>query len=122
MKHTSLAAAAFLTLLGGAAMAQQPAEPADNSAAVSPPMPMPHAGANATTSTVTTETAAGETTSTTTASTGVETQTSASGAAPAATMTMTVVASVPVPDTAENRAKYGMPMSNAGKRTPARGN
>ena len=28
----------------------------------------------------------------------------------------------PVPDTAENRAKYGQPMSRAGKRTAARGN
>jgi hypothetical protein len=27
-----------------------------------------------------------------------------------------------VPDTAENRAKYGQPMSRAGKRTAARGN
>ena len=28
----------------------------------------------------------------------------------------------PVPDTAENRAKYGQPMSHAGKRTAAKGN
>ena len=28
----------------------------------------------------------------------------------------------PVPDTAENRAKYGQPLSRAGKRTAARGN
>ena len=28
----------------------------------------------------------------------------------------------PVPDTAENRAKYGGPMSHAGKRTAAKGN
>jgi hypothetical protein len=27
-----------------------------------------------------------------------------------------------VPDTAENRAKYGQPMSRAGKRTAAAGN
>jgi hypothetical protein len=27
-----------------------------------------------------------------------------------------------VPDTAENRKKYGGPMSHAGKRTPAKGN
>jgi hypothetical protein len=28
----------------------------------------------------------------------------------------------PVPDTPENRKKYGKPMSNAGKRTAPRGN
>ena len=32
------------------------------------------------------------------------------------------VASAPVPDTAENRAKYGGPMSMSGKRTAAKGN
>jgi len=32
------------------------------------------------------------------------------------------VASAPVPDTAENRAKYGAPMSRAGKMTRAKGN
>jgi len=34
----------------------------------------------------------------------------------------TLVASSPVPDTPENRAKYGKPMSNAGRRTRAAGN
>ncbi len=33
-----------------------------------------------------------------------------------------VVSNGPVADTPENRTKYGMPMSNAGKRTAARGN
>lgn len=33
-----------------------------------------------------------------------------------------MVASAPVPDTSENRAKYGGPMSNAGKNTSAKGN
>lgn len=33
-----------------------------------------------------------------------------------------VVSNGPVADTPENRAKYGAPMSNAGKRTAARGN
>jgi hypothetical protein len=32
------------------------------------------------------------------------------------------VASAPVPDTPENRAKYGGPMSRAGKRTAPKGN
>ncbi len=33
-----------------------------------------------------------------------------------------VVSNGPVADTPENRAKYGAPLSNAGKHTPARGN
>lgn len=39
-----------------------------------------------------------------------------------ASFTTTTVTNGPVPDTAENRAKYGQPMSRAGKRTAARGN
>jgi len=37
-------------------------------------------------------------------------------------ITVEMVASAPVPDTPENRAKYGQPMSNAGKRTAPRAN
>lgn len=59
--------------------------------------------------------------------TSTETTTAAADvAAPAstqaATVTTTTVTNGPVPDTAENRAKYGSPMSRAGKRTAARGN
>lgn len=32
------------------------------------------------------------------------------------------VSNQPIPDTAENRAKYGGPMSNGGRKTPPRGN
>ena len=39
-----------------------------------------------------------------------------------ASVTTTMTTNGPVPDTAENRAKYGQPMSRAGKRTAARGN
>ena len=39
-----------------------------------------------------------------------------------ATLTDTVVTNGPVADTPENRAKYGQPMSRAGKRSSARGN
>jgi hypothetical protein len=39
-----------------------------------------------------------------------------------ATVTTSLVTNGPVADTPENRAKYGSPMSNAGKRTAARGN
>ena len=41
---------------------------------------------------------------------------------PAATVTTTTVTNGPVADTPENRAKYGQPMSNAGKRTQPSGN
>jgi UrcA family protein len=46
----------------------------------------------------------------------------ASATAPAATYTMTTVTNGPVPDTPENRARFGGPMSNAGKRTAPAGN
>ena len=39
-----------------------------------------------------------------------------------ATYTNQLVTNGPVPDTLENRAKYGAPMSNAGKRTAPAGN
>jgi len=39
-----------------------------------------------------------------------------------ATVTNTLVTNGPVPDTAANRAKYGSPMSNAGKKTAPAGN
>lgn len=47
---------------------------------------------------------------------------SATNYAQAASVTTTTVTNGPVPDTAENRAKYGQPLSRAGKRTAARGN
>ena len=40
----------------------------------------------------------------------------------ATTFTSMTVTNGPVPDTKENRAKYGQPMSRAGKRTAAAGN
>ncbi|MBS0360310.1 MAG: hypothetical protein JSR98_02925 [Proteobacteria bacterium] len=58
------------------------------------------------------------------ASTGTATSTSVTTTDPAtgATATVTTLTNGPVPDTPANRAKYGQPMSNAGKRTPAKGN
>jgi hypothetical protein len=51
------------------------------------------------------------------------TTTPAAGAyAQSASVTTSTVTNGPVPDTAGNRAKYGQPMSRAGKRTAARGN
>ena len=55
------------------------------------------------------------------ASTGV-TATSATTYGQGASVTATTTTNGPVPDTAENRRKYGAPMSNAGKRTAAKGN
>ncbi len=40
----------------------------------------------------------------------------------AATVTTTTVTNGPIADTPENRAKYGQPMSRAGKASKARGN
>jgi len=64
--------------------------------------------------------------------TGVTTSvdaTAATAPAPAATsyaqsasVTTTTVTNGPVADTPENRAKYGQPLSRAGKRTAAKGN
>ena len=39
-----------------------------------------------------------------------------------AQVTTTTVSNGPVPDTAENRAKYGQPLSQTGRKTAARGN
>jgi len=89
---TFVTASAAAALIGGAAFAQQPAQPAPAAAPA--------------------------------ASTGVAASTSVTTADPAsgATVTVTTLTNGPVPDTKENRAKYGQPMSNAGKRTPAKGN
>lgn len=142
MKLSYLATAtAAVALLGGAASAQQPQPPqgptagsvtGDWNGAHAPsdekqyqekvvvpvgsmpattstaPMPMPSAepaSADTGASVTTTTTAAADT-----------------GAAANASYTTMTVTNGPVPDTAENRAKYGQPMSNAGKRTQARGN
>lgn len=43
-------------------------------------------------------------------------------AAASATVTDELIASAPVPDTPANRARYGQPMSRAGKMTAPRGN
>lgn len=45
----------------------------------------------------------------------------AAGVDASAMVTTTTVTNGPVADTPENRAKYGQPMSNAGKRSKAKG-
>ena len=47
---------------------------------------------------------------------------SASATVPAPTYTITTVTNGPVPDTAENRARFGGPISNGGRRTAPAGN
>lgn len=78
-----------------------------------------------TTTTVTTESSV-DTTAAPPADTSVTSSTtaapSAGSYATGASVTTTLVTNGPVPDTPENRAKYGQPLSRAGKVTAARGN
>ena len=105
-----LTAAAVSALSIGAAHAQSAAmsEPATVSGSVTE-SPPPAAAST----TVTTDGA------TTTTSTTVMAATSMGQPA---SVTTSMVTNGPVPDTPANRAKYGQPMSNAGKRTAAKGN
>lgn len=134
MKLTHLLIAASATaLVGGAAFAQpstteapQPGSrtgdwngahaPADDSAAAERIQP----------STTTTESSATTATPMPPADTSVTSSTTAAPAAGSyatgASVTTTLVTNGPVPDTPENRAKYGQPLSRAGKMTAARGN
>lgn len=97
---TLFTAVAATALIGGAVFAQQPTTPSTDTA---PPTTSAPAQA---------------------APTGTATATSVTTADPSsgATVTVTTLTNGPVPDTPANRAKYGQPMSNAGKRTPAKGN
>lgn len=127
-------ATAAVALLGGAAYAQQPTAP-------KPPTPGSVTGdwngAHAPSDdkqytekvVVPVGAAPAETTAAPPADTGPTASTdvtapaaSATSYAQAASVTTTTVTNGPVADTPENRAKYGQPMSNAGKRTAARGN
>jgi hypothetical protein len=115
LTHLTIATAA-VTLLGGAAYAQQPQAPA-----------APAPGSAQYQDKTVGEAAPATADALPPAPTGSATQTAP--AAPAAgadvsatTFTNMTVTNGPVPDTAENRAKYGQPLSRAGKRTAARGN
>jgi hypothetical protein len=109
-----IAAAATATLLAGAAFAQPPAASGSNfkqsaDTAVNPP------ASDATPYTAPVAPSADS--ATVAPAAGAPTE-----RAPAATAGTDLVTNGPVPDTKENRAKYGMPMSNAGRRTQAAGN
>ena len=118
LSHLATATAAF-ALMGGAAYAQTPMPPhhqmppaesttrTDTTGQVNP---MPADGSTTSaTATTSTDVTAPVASSATTYGAGVS-------------VTTTTLTNGPVPDTAENRAKYGSPMSNAGKRTAAKGN
>jgi predicted outer membrane protein len=91
-----LTAVAATALIGGAAYAQQ----------------------STTTTTTTSTDATAPAAATGTATSTSATTTDASGAS----VTTTMTTNGPVPDTRANRAKYGQPMSRAGRRTAPRGN
>lgn len=116
LSHLSAASAA-IALLGGAAFAQTPAPPADHS---QHHMPSTTTGVEASTTTPMPETQAPDGGSSTETDTPLAISTTV--ATSNVSVTLTTLTNGPVPDTAENRAKYGAPISNAGKRTPARGN
>jgi hypothetical protein len=146
MKLTYLATAtAAVALLGGAAYAQQPQPqkgptpgsvtgdwngahaPSDDKQyreKVTVPLGTPPSATSAeplpAAEPAPADTSASATTSTTAAAD--VTAPAATEVAANASVTTTTVTNGPVPDTAENRAKYGQPLSRAGKRTAARGN
>ena len=132
-------ATAAVALLGGAAYAQDPAPKAPTPGSVTGDWNGAHSPTDDKQYTSKVTVPVGSTPSETVAAppvdTGVTTSTdttapadvatsapAATNYAQAASVTTSTVTNGPVPDTAENRAKYGQPLSRAGKRTAARGN
>ena len=99
-----LTVAAALALMSGAAHAQT--APAQSAVAL-PPLSTPDANPKPMDSATTTSAMAPSAATTTDAS---------------AVVSVSTVTNGPVADTPENRAKYGQPMSRAGKRTAPKGN
>ena len=108
MRIAGLVAATLVALATGAANAQPPADDSQR-----PPTPTTAEPAVPTTDSVATTVPSDVTAP---ASISVTYQAGNS------TLTNTMVTNGPVADTPENRAKYGQPMSQAGKRTTAKGN
>jgi hypothetical protein len=111
MKITHLmTAAALATLMGGAAYAQDQAAPATPDPSMPAPAPAatPPAQYNYNAN-------SGATTAPASSSTLGDPATMKAGDA-------SVVSNGPVPDTPANRARYGKPMSNAGKKSTPAGN
>ena len=122
MKFTTLlTVVAASALMSGAAFAQAtdqapgPVNPAPGAAPAPAAEPTPPTEPSAATSPAPTPPAA---------DTGSATSTSVTASDPATgtSVTTTTTTNGPVPDTAENRAKYGGPMSHAGKRSAPKGN
>ena len=104
IKHL-LTAAAVLALMTGAAQAQ--------TTAASPPMSTPDVNPKPMDSTTTTSATVPATALAPSASTSTDAS---------AIVSVQTVTNGPVADTPANRAKYGQPLSRAGKRTAPRGN
>lgn len=130
-------ATAAVALLGGAAFAQDPAPPAPAPGSMTGDQTPAQAPADKTTPPLGSASSTGVAAppvdpgmiTPSTGPTDTTVPTDASPSAPAAatygqsaSVTSMTVTNGPVPDTAENRSKYGQPMSRAGKRTTARGN
>lgn len=126
---TATAAAA---LMGGAALAQQPyatdhSKPAGDHAYGADGKTHHHSSAEATAgASIATDATAGHATAsgevTTGATVTTETAPAAGSYAQGVSVTTTLVTNGPVPDTPENRDKYGGPISRAGKMTEPTGN
>jgi hypothetical protein len=119
-------AAAALALMSGVAMAQSTApQAADPTAAAPADQTTPPADPAATTSMPADPTAATTMPAPTGAAVDTAGRVSSMPAEQQATLKAgdpNVVSNPPVADTPENRKLYGAPMSNAGKRTAAKGN
>ena len=119
-------ATAALALMSGVAMAQSTApQSADPAAAAPADQTMPAADPAATTSMPADPTAATTMPAPTGAATDTAGRVSSMPAEQQATLKAgdaNVTSNPPVADTPENRKLYGKPLSNAGKRTAAKGN
>jgi hypothetical protein len=142
LTHLTIATAA-VTLLGGAAYAQQPQPAAPTPGSVTGDWNGAHAPSDdkqyqekvrvpvgepaaSTADASTSSSASGSTDATVSATSTTAPAATTAGAdvstTASSTFTNMTVTNGPVPDTRENRAKYGQPLSRAGKRTAARGN
>jgi hypothetical protein len=111
----TIAAATAALFMGGIAAAQPATSQGSSDNNANPPASAQPASAPAASD-------QGSATANTTAETAMPANSSAANiSASVAADGTQVIASQPVPDTPANRAKYGKPMSNAGKRTPATG-
>ena len=100
-----------------ASPSDMPANPAPNTGQPTPPSDMGSPPATATSAMPAADAPAGQPTADTAAPPAQSAMSGQPGAGSATTVT-----NGPIPDTPANRAKYGMPQSHAGKKTPPKGN